>query len=286
MSLVLPSEKRSGKNWRFRFSCLALHNQSTGNTWKKERKKNPEDFSKRVSQIAAIRNSAMLSSPLLTYSQPKGLPEAQFLPQIYFHSWGTKMTEMQKEHYLKPQQNWEGSDIFQDTPAKAAHLSTAKRSATQLLQFLQFSSLHMEYFWPHWKWFQATFVKNRFKRIETFFLKVNTSQNPEEIPHLVITRLLYMHPIQLTPCCKQNQGPISLDSLSSSLGKKLSFTVSNKAVQPFQEQAASTAFPARDSKIHNTALAKAHFHLHEKPMRRDAITASLRNLHPAEEQSR
>lgn len=29
---VLPSEKRSGKNSHFRFSCLALHDKSTGNT--------------------------------------------------------------------------------------------------------------------------------------------------------------------------------------------------------------------------------------------------------------
>lgn len=180
------------------------------------------------------------------------------------------MTETQEEHYLKPQQNWEDSDIFQDTPAKAAHLPTAERSTTRGLAAPTVLKLARGIFLTTLKMISSYICKNIFKRIETFFLKVSTSQNLEEIPQLVITRLLYMHPIQLTPCCKQNQGRLSLDSLSSSLREKLSFAGSNKGVQPFQEHAASAAFPARDSKTHNTALVQAHFHLHEKLMRRDA----------------
>lgn len=183
------------------------------------------------------------------------------------------MTETQKEHYVKrylPQQNRDDSDIFQDTSAKTAHLPTAKRSTTHGFAAPAVLKLAHRIFLTTLKMISSYICKNIFKRSATFSLEVRVSHSSEETPQLVFTRLLYRHPIQLTPCCKQNQGPLSLDSPSSSLGEKLAFTGSHRAVLPFQEQAASTTFPARDSGTHNTALAKAHFHLHEEPMWRDA----------------
>ena len=215
---------------------------------------------------------AMLSSPLLTHSQPKGLQKlSSYLSYI-------STAEVLKWQKLRKSIIWNLIYLnktetilisFRTHQQKQRIYPQPREALFMALQLLQFSSLHTEYFWPHWKMISSYICKNIFKRSATFSLEVRVSHSSEETPQLVFTRLLYTHPIQLTPCCKQNQGPLSLDSPSSSLGEKLAFTGSHRAVLPFQEQAASTAFPARDSRTHNTALAKAHFHQHEEPMWRD-----------------
>lgn len=147
---------------------------------KKKRKKNLEDFSKCISEIAAIRNESHAEFTTSHTLSAKRTPEAQFLPQLYFHSWGTKMTETQKEHYLKPylpQQNQDNSDIFQDTSAKTAHLRTAKRSTTHGFAALAVLKLAHGIFLTTLKMISSYICKNIFKRSATFSLEVRVSHS-------------------------------------------------------------------------------------------------------------